>query len=136
MGKPGIGNTVPSRHESIVSGSKRGEVKHLSTPRKRNQIEIPPVAVSERGVAQTRCRNTPGVVGQFQGIARRVRKSACSGRILERTTKEGDSPVYETRWSLWRLFPSTAGHVESRGKPGGPSSKAKYSLATDSEQVP
>ena len=31
---------------------------------------------------------------------------------------------------------STAGHVEPRGKLGGPSSKAKYYLATDSELVP
>ena len=92
--------------------------------------------MSERGRAQTGGSNTAGVVGQSQGVARRVNKSVCSGRILERTTKEGDSPVHETHWSLWRLFPSTAGHVESRGKLGGPSSKAKYSLATDSEQVP
>ena len=29
---------------------------------------------------------------------------------------------------------STAGHVKSRGKMGGPSSKPKYYLMTDSEQ--
>ncbi len=51
MGKPGIGNTMSSRHEYIVAGSVRGEVKHLSTPRKRNQFEIPLVAASERGRA-------------------------------------------------------------------------------------
>src|SRR5882757_5072352 len=105
-------------------------------PQESKSIEIPLVAVSERGRAQTDGSNTFGVVGQSQGVARRVTKSACSGRILERTTRGGDSPVHETRWSLWRLFPSTAGHVESRGNLGGPSSKAKYSLATDSEQVP
>ena len=77
-----------------------------------------------------------GVVGQLLGVARGVRKLLCSGAILERTTKEGESPVHETQQPLWELFPSTAGHVESRGKLGGPSSKAKYSLATDSEQVP
>ena len=32
--------------------------------------------------------------------------------------------------------PSTAGHVKPRGNPAGPSAKAKYSLATDSEAVP
>jgi hypothetical protein len=31
---------------------------------------------------------------------------------------------------------STAGHVKPRGKLGGPPPKAKYFLATDSEQVP
>ena len=44
-------------------GSERGEVKHLSTPRKRNQIEIPLVVASERGRAQTDERNFIGVVG-------------------------------------------------------------------------
>ena len=34
------------------------------------------------------------------------------------------------------LFLSTFGHVEPGGKLGGPSSKAKYYLLTDSEQVP
>ena len=49
--------------------------------------------------------------------------------------KEGDSPVVEIHISLaWYL--STAGPVESRRNLGGPSSKAKYYLATDSEQVP
>ena len=34
------------------------------------------------------------------------------------------------------MFPSTARHVKPRGNLGGPSSKAKYYLATDSEPVP
>ena len=48
----------------------------------------------------------------------------------------GDSPVGEKKMSFWALFPSTAGHVKSRGKLGRPLSKAKYSLVTDSELVP
>ena len=76
MGQPGTGNTVSFRHEYIVSESERGEVKHLSTPRKRNQTEIPQVVASERGRAQTRFSNRPGVVGPSQGAARRVIKSA------------------------------------------------------------
>ena len=39
--------------EFIVAESKPGEVKHLSTRRKINQIEIPLVVASERGAAQT-----------------------------------------------------------------------------------
>ena len=31
---------------------------------------------------------------------------------------------------------STTGHVKPCGNPGGPPSKAKYSLMTDSEEVP
>ena|SRR6185295_3533554 len=95
MGKPGVGNTTSSRREYIASGSERGEVKHLSTPRKRNQFEIPPVAASERGRAQTSPSNRSGVVGLSQGVARRVIKSAHRRRLLERTTIEGDSPVIE-----------------------------------------
>ena len=50
--------------------------------------------------------------------------------------KEGDSPVSENIAASFSVFLSTAGHVEPCGNPGGPSSKAKYSLVTDSEQVP
>ena len=41
MGQPDPGNSGSSVIEYIDGGSERGEVKHLSTPRKRNQIEIP-----------------------------------------------------------------------------------------------
>ena len=47
----------------------------------------------------------------------------------------GDSPVSETLIHA-RGIPSTAGHEKSRGNPGGPSPKAKYSSLTDSELVP
>ena len=129
MGKPGPGNSGSSGDEFIVAGSERGEVKHLSTPRKRNQIEIPPVAASEKGRAQTKGRNSLGVVGL------RRETSTDRRRNLERTAKEGDSPVSEIRRGS-RSIPSTAGHVQSRGNLGGPPSKAKYVLATDSEPVP
>ncbi len=54
---------------------------------------------------------------------------------LERPAKEGDSPVGENA-DLSSGILSTAGHVKPRGNPPGPSGKAKYSLATDSELVP
>ncbi len=50
-------------------------------------------------------------------------------------TIEGESPVYEIMKSLWCIL-STAGHVKSCRNLWGPSHKAKYSLMTDSEQVP
>ena len=50
-------------------------------------------------------------------------------------TKEGDSPVIEIVQSLVRI-PSTFGHEKSVRNLGRPLSKAKYSLMTDSEQVP
>jgi hypothetical protein len=45
--------------------------------------------------------------------------------LLERVTVDGDSPVDEKEKSLL-VFLSTTGHEESRGKLGGPPSKAKH----------
>ena len=55
--------------------------------------------------------------------------------VLERPTIDGDSPVDESE-AAHDEYLSTTGHVQSRGNLGRPLSKAKYSLATDSEQVP
>ncbi len=41
MGKPAAGNAAASCGESIAAGSEPGEVKHLSTRRKRKQSAIP-----------------------------------------------------------------------------------------------
>src|SRR5439155_19143327 len=57
-----------------------------------------------------------------------------SGSVLESPTKEGDSPVRDRgRVVVWHL--SRTGHVEAGSNLRGPSRKAKYSLATDSEPV-
>jgi hypothetical protein len=40
----------------LLAGSRPGELKHLSTWRKRNQVEIPQVEAIERGRAQTMAR--------------------------------------------------------------------------------
>ena len=48
---------------------------------------------------------------------------------------EGDNPVSEMYRTL-DGFQSTVGHVKPGTKLGRPLSKAKYFLATDSEQVP
>ena len=54
---------------------------------------------------------------------------------MERPAIAGDSPVREKQ-SPREKYPSTAGHVQSGGNLGGPSSKAKYYSLTDSELVP
>ena len=54
---------------------------------------------------------------------------------LESLAKQGDSPVIEN-FNGSSGIPSTTRHVKSCGNLGGPPSKAKYSLVTDSEQVP
>ena len=87
------------------------------------------VVASEKVEAQTSFRT--GVVGHFI----RSYKIALQQNNLERLTKEGESPVDEMKQSL-RCILSTAGHEESCRNQRGPSRKAKYSLLTDSEQVP
>ena len=54
---------------------------------------------------------------------------------MERPAIDGDSPVFEIQIHP-RESPSTTRHVKPCGNPGGPSSKAKYYLVTDSAQVP
>jgi hypothetical protein len=63
--------------------------------------------------------------GADSRICRGVIKLFSSRMLLERATAEGDSPVGE-REQPPPVFLSTTGHVESCGKQGGPSSKAKY----------
>ena len=52
--------------------------------------------------------------------------------VLESSTIEGDSPVGDRRKRTIRYLSKTR-HVEVSLNPRGPSRKAKYSLATDSE---
>ena len=52
---------------------------------------------------------------------------------MERPTIDGDSPVREILIHP-RVSPSTTRHVKPCGNLGGPSSKAKYYLVTDSEE--
>ena len=52
---------------------------------------------------------------------------------MENGAREGDSPVYENDHGVKS---SRAGHEKPCLNMGGPSSKAKYSQLTDSEQVP
>ena len=56
---------------------------------------------------------------------RRVRNHNLSRTLLEGATEAGESPVGDGVMALGACV-STAGHVESRGKLGGPPSKAKY----------
>ena len=61
-----------------------------------------------------------------------MNKPSCSRTVLESSTTEGESPVRGIRRSLVRHL-SSARHVEAGVNLRGPSRKAKYSLATDSE---
>ena len=88
---------------------------------------IPRVAASESGGAQTGRR--PGVVGP-RGRHPRGKRNG-----IGRPAIEGESPVRESPEGPGGTL-STAGHEESCRKRPGPSGKAKYHIATDSERVP
>ena len=74
-------------------------------------------------------RTACGVVGPVKGHV------LYSGTTLGRSATEGESPVCEMQHVQdWYL--SRAGHVKPCLNPGGPPSKAKYEIATDSAEVP
>ena len=98
-------------------------------PEEKKSTEIPLVAASERGPAQTDFGR--GCGASHMGVT----KVHSSRTVLERPARDGDSPVRE-RVSPPEEYPSTAGHVKSGGNLGGPSPKAKYYSLTDSERVP
>ncbi len=81
-------------------------------PEEKTSTEIPLVVASERGTGQW------SIEDKRNG--------------LESPATAGDSPV---RAKVSRSS-SRAGHVKSCPNMGGPPSKPKYSLVTDSEQVP
>lgn len=76
-----------------------------------------------------------GTAVNFHGGSEESQSSTVAEADLERSAVAGDSPVGETVRVSSGRFPSKASHVEARSNPGGPSPKAKYDLATDSEQV-
>ena len=96
MGKPGILNRMSSRAEFIGAWKRTQGSETSQYLQEKKSIEIPPVAASEQGKAQTVLSDRGGVVGLPQGVAREVTKICDSRRPLERATTEGDSPVCET----------------------------------------
>ena len=95
--------------------TRRTETSKYPEEKKENSISV--VAASE--VERAR----PNVISLF-----------FSQTLLERETKEGESPVGEKK--QWLVQQSTIEHEKFGGKMGGPPPKAKYSHVTDSGQVP
>ena len=123
------GETRRGSYRVIPQGKPTRGTETSKYPEERKSTETPQVAASERGPAQTVPGSWGGVVDPHQGTPE------ASGSTLGRCSTEGDTPVHESGW--WPVvIQSTLGHVEPGGKQGGPSSKAKYYLLTDSEQVP
>ena len=123
------GNTYLSQSEYIAleRATQGTETSKYLEEKKEKSITL--VVASETVIAQTRLRS--GVVGHLI----RSYKIALQLNNLERLAGESESLVSEIKQSL-RCILSTAGHEESCRNQRGPSRKAKYSLLTDSEQVP
>src|SRR3989304_6817861 len=62
MGEPGAGHTASSRAESIGAGRSAGELKHLSTRRKRNQPRFPEEWRGEREEPKPGARERRGAL--------------------------------------------------------------------------
>src|SRR5699024_12503283 len=87
------------------------------------------------GERKGKSRNRGACSSAWYDTQHEVTKECIRRSDLERSTKEGNSPVIENAFSPeWIL--STAEHVKFRRNLGGPAPKAKYSLVTDSEPVP
>ena len=82
---------------------------------------------SESGRGQTNGSNTVGV-----RTAHAINEVYLNG--VGKPTKEGESPVGETQSHIVGIQ-SISGHVEPGENVGGPSSKPKYYLMTDSGAV-
>src|SRR3954470_8921637 len=88
MGKPGGCNDP-----SLLRESQPGELKHLSSQRKRNQMRDSLSSGERKGISPNRVLYGPGVVGPVWGLSRIVRSGSRSG--LERPARAGESPVGE-----------------------------------------
>ena len=129
-GNPAARSSVP---ESIGAGSERGELKHLSTRRKRTRRDSASSGERTRNslnragvIACRRCRC--GVAGPSVLSAERTRsyKSLPKPNALERAATEGDRPVRESVDSPGGI-PSKNEHGKLGLNPSGPPDKAKYS---------
>ena len=110
-----------------VYGDKPGELKHLSTQRKRKKNRFP---------KQRRAKGKePKPETLSLGLRMAHNAVYLNRRVLESSTTEGNSPVGKKR-KLQEPIQSTTRHVKPCGKQGGPPPKAKYYLMTDSEAVP
>ena len=91
MGKPVRRHGRTFRAQSISSEGEPGELKHLSTPRKRKRTAIPPVAASEKGTAQTVSVPSPRAL--------RSRGSGCPlGPVVEGPGRDKPALLAEVAW--------------------------------------
>ena len=105
-------NPPSSCGESIAVRREPGELKHLSSRRKRKQHVIPKVAASEMGRGQTRVRALWGsdrgndlmiLMERFwESLPQRVKAPYMKSELTER-----DPEYHETRGTLWERAGTT-----------------------------
>src|SRR5919202_1459226 len=143
MGKPNAGNTALPHAESIGMQEASRGTETSQYPEERKSTETPRVVASERGSAQTwpvqartRCRS--GVVGRLTGrcVSRRELPSRSIVEARGTVHHRGQSSCRRNRPGLPMTFLSRSALVKRGPNLGGPPSKAKYSLVTDSGPVP
>src|SRR5947209_20209907 len=119
MGQPLQSDVWRPAGQSIACRRAAGELKHPSSPTRRNQHEIPRVVASEMGGAQTSgsCERR-GLEDQQQG-------PSPNAKGLESTATEGERPVASQGGGRTGIL-RTTGHEKPCGKLGGPPSKAQH----------
>ena len=143
MGEPTRGHARVSPPESIGRERTTGGTETSKYPEEEKSTEIPRVAASESGPAQTHVRvsagrchaGVAGAIGGRPDPSGAVAKERGSGTAWEGRPQRVRAP-YAKPPSPRMDFPSRAGHVKPGPKQGGPPSKAKHSPMTDSEPVP
>src|SRR5579884_4010499 len=127
MGQPARRRRRAPAAECIGRPGGTGGTETSQYPEEQESSERPAVAASDPGRAQTGppptgrrrgCRARPGLVPR----GRRGHQPNALGRAAG----AGESPVGDGPPAAWVGYLSTAGHGESRGKLGGPPSKANY----------
>src|SRR3954454_6132682 len=143
MGKPSAVNTAlpPAEYIGGLEASRGTETSQY--PEERKSTETPRVVASERGSAQTwpgeartRCRS--GVVGPLSErcVSRRELPNQSIAEACGTTHHRGQPSRKRNRADLPMRYLSRSAPVKRGLNLGGPPSKAKYSLVTDSGQVP
>ena len=109
-GETWLSKPQSSYGEYIAMRREPGELKHLSSPRKRKQHVISKVAASEMERGQTGVR-------ACRGSDRGIDSVKFNGKVLGKPAKEGESPVHERRadMAVSRVPRDTRNLVGTRG---------------------
>ena len=122
-GETWLSKPQSSYGEDIAMRREPGELKHLSSQRKRKQHVISKVAASEMERGQTGMR-------AFRGSDRIIDSLILAERFWESLPERVKASYLKAEDS--GSIRSTTRHEKPCGKSGGPPPKAKYYLVTDS----